>query len=141
MIGEDILVDSEALPWMPLGDGITYKVLRISEESGTWSSIMRMEAGSCFAPHKHLGAADFYVLRGALHYRAGTAKAGHYGYEPLGMVHGRTTCDEETIFLFNAYGPIAFFDEEGRVQNILDWEFVKNQLEGKSEASFSGGAS
>jgi 2,4'-dihydroxyacetophenone dioxygenase len=128
---KDILLRTEDLPWMPLGPGTWYKLLRTSAETGTWSALLKMEAGSRFAPHKHLGAAEFYVLKGALEYRAGIARAGDYGYEPLGVEHGATTCSEETVITFTAYGPIVFYNEDGSIQMILDWEFVNKQHAGE----------
>src|SRR5438876_985333 len=84
---KDLLVRGKDLPWHPLGPGTWFKLLRASEETGVWTSLIKMEAGSRFAPHKHLGAAEFFVIRGEFDYRAGTAKAGDYGYEPLGAIH------------------------------------------------------
>ncbi|MGE0680840.1 MAG: 2,4'-dihydroxyacetophenone dioxygenase family protein [Candidatus Binatia bacterium] len=135
---QDILLNAEELHWMSLGSGTWYKLLRVSPETGQWSALLKMEPGARFAPHKHLGAADFYVLKGALEYRAGVARTGYYGYEPLGVEHGATTCSEETIITFNAYGPIIFYNEDGSVSMILDWEFVSKQASGeKVSANFS----
>jgi 2,4'-dihydroxyacetophenone dioxygenase len=135
---QDILLSSDKLDWMPLGPGTSYKLFRVSPETGQWSALLKMEPGARFAPHKHLGAADFYVLKGALEYRAGIARAGDYGYEPLGVEHGATTCSEETIITFNAYGPIIFYNEDGSPSMILDWEFVQKQATGtKVDAQFS----
>ena len=135
---QDILLSSDQLAWMPLGPGTWYKLFRVSPETGTWSALLKMEPGSRFAPHKHYGAADFFVLKGALEYRAGVAKEGDYGYEPLGVEHGATTCSEETVIWFNAYGPIIFHNEDGSPGMVLDWEFVKNQAAGtKVDPKFS----
>jgi anti-sigma factor ChrR (cupin superfamily) len=124
---KDILIHGDSLPWMPLGAGTWYKLFRVSPETGQWSALLKMEPGARFAPHKHFGAADFYVLKGALEYRAGIAREGDYGYEPNTVEHGATTCSEETIITFTAYGPIVFYNEDGSPGMILDWEFVKNQ--------------
>jgi 2,4'-dihydroxyacetophenone dioxygenase len=135
---KDILIHSDELSWMPLGPGTSYKLFRVSPETGQWSGLIKMESGARFAPHKHYGAADFYVLKGALEYRAGIASAGDYGYEPNTVEHGATTCSEETIITFTAYGPIIFYNEDGTPGFVLDWEFVKNQAEGaKVDPKFS----
>jgi len=135
---KDILIHSDELAWMPLGPGTSYKLFRVSPETGQWSGLIKMEPGARFAPHKHYGAADFYVLKGALEYRAGVASAGDYGYEPNTIEHGATTCSEETIITFTAYGPIIFYNEDGTPGFVLDWEFVKNQAEGaKVDPKFS----
>jgi len=132
---QDVLLSTGTLPWRPLGPGTWYKLLRVSEETGAWSALLKMEPGARFSPHKHFGAAEFYVLKGALEYRAGIAREGDYGYEPLGVEHGATTCSEETVITFTAYGPIIFYNEDGSVSMILDWEFVKQQAAGENVAA------
>jgi anti-sigma factor ChrR (cupin superfamily) len=135
---QDILIQSDDVQWFPLGPGTSYKLFRVSPETGQWSGLIKMEAGARFAPHKHYGAAEFFVLKGALEYRAGIARAGAYGYEPNTVEHGATTCAEETVITFTAYGPIIFYNEDGTPGLILDWEFVKKQAEGvKVDPKFS----
>lgn len=118
----EILVQTRDIAWETMGEGVGIKILRVSEETGQWTGLIRMEAGATFAAHKHLGAADGYILQGELEYRVGTAAAGSYLYEPLGAEHEATTCSEETILFFTAYGPIVFHAEDGSVAQILSYE-------------------
>jgi anti-sigma factor ChrR (cupin superfamily) len=135
---KDLLVRGKDLPWHPLGPGTWFKLLRVSEETGVWTSLIKMEAGSRFAPHKHLGAAEFFVIRGEFDYRAGTAKAGDYGYEPLGAIHGATTCTVESEYVITTYGPIAFLNEDGSVQMLYDFAAAK-KLWDEQQAGKAGG--
>jgi len=135
---KDLLVRCKDLPWHPLGPGTWFKLLRVSEETGVWTSLIKMEAGSRFAPHKHLGAAEFFVIRGEFDYRAGTAKTGDYGYEPLGAVHGATTCTVESEYVITTYGPIAFLNEDGSVQMLYDFAAAK-KLWDEQQAGKAGG--
>jgi 2,4'-dihydroxyacetophenone dioxygenase len=135
---KDFLVRGKDLPWHPLGPGTWFKLLRVSEETGVWTSLIKMEAGSRFAPHKHLGAAEFFVIRGEFDYRAGTAKAGDYGYEPLGAIHGATTCTVESEYVITTYGPIAFLNEDGSVQMLYDFAAAK-KLWDEQQAGKAGG--
>ena len=134
---QDLLVRCKDMPWHTLGPGTYFKLLRVSEETGTWTSLVKMEAGSRFAAHKHLGAAEFFVLKGAFEYRAGTAKAGDYGYEPLGAVHGATTCTIESEYVITTYGPIAFLNEDGSLQMVYDFDAAK-RLWDEQQAGKSG---
>lgn len=134
---KDLLVRCKDLPWHPLGPGTWFKLLRVSEETGIWTSLVKMDVGARFAAHKHLGAAEFYVIKGAIDYRAGTAKEGDYGYEPLGAIHGATTCVEETEFIITTYGPIAFLNEDGSVQMMYDFSEAK-KLWDEQQAGKSG---
>lgn len=123
---QETLVDAESLPWIPVGEGLGMKVLRWSSETGHWSALISMKAGRSFPPHKHLGAADFYVLQGGFAYRGGEAHAGFYGYEPIGAYHDATTAVEDTIYTFNSYGPIGFTDADGKVVNVMSWEAIRD---------------
>jgi anti-sigma factor ChrR (cupin superfamily) len=129
----EILVQTDDLDWQIMGEGVGIKILRVSEETGQWTGLIRMEAGATFAAHKHLGAADGYVLKGCLEYRVGVAETGSYLYEPLGAVHEATTCSEETVILFSAYGPIVFHAEDGSVTQILSYETALALREGAKE--------
>lgn len=129
---EDILIQTRDLPWAPLGEGVSIKILRVSEETGFWSALIEMQPGSQFAPHKHYGAADFYVLKGKLVYRAGEATEGCYGYEPLGVVHDSTTAPEETLLYFNSYGPVIFYNADGSIAQMLNYETALELSQGGS---------
>lgn len=131
--GSEILVQTGDLKWESMGDGVGIKVLRVSEETGQWTALIRMEPGATFAAHKHFGAADGYITKGKLEYRVGSASAGSYLYEPLGAVHDATTCSAETEILFTSYGPIIFYNEDGSVAQILSYETAQALLQGSKE--------
>lgn len=116
----EVLVDCTTLPWVPLADGIDFRLLNTSKESGRWTVIFRAQAGSSFGIHRHLAAGEYYVLTGRMTYRMGEAKAGTYGYEPLDAIHELTSFPEYTELLFTNYGPVAFLGEDGSVETILD---------------------
>ena len=42
----DVLVKTTDLPWVPLAEGIDYRILRTSPETGTWTVLLRAQAGS-----------------------------------------------------------------------------------------------
>ena len=129
----EILTQTEDMTWNVMGDGIGIKVLRVSEETGQWTALIRQDAGSTFAPHKHLAPADFYVLKGALEYRMGRAPAGSYAYEPLGAIHDETTCSEETMYIFTAHGPVIFYNEDGSVSQVLSHENILEIVNGTAQ--------
>ena len=117
---QELLVNTEDLPWKPMGEGSWGKVLRVCAETGAWTVLFRQEADTFAPPHRHLAAAEFYVIRGCLEYRGGVAKAGHFGREPLGALHERTSFPEETIYLFTSYGPLAMLGPDGGIVGTID---------------------
>ena len=115
------------MPWIPFGEGIDYKILRTSAETGDWTVLFRGEKGATFAPHVHYGAGEYLMLKGAIEYRMGIARAGDYGYEPLGVFHEHTTFLEDSELWFTNHGPIAFVDADMNTIMILDWKFFADQ--------------
>lgn len=119
----DILRRAETIQWISFAPGIDYKVLRTSAETGVWTVMFRCAKGSGFPPHFHHGAGEYLLTKGVMDYRAGTARAGDYGYEPLGVFHERTTFLEDSELLFTNHGPIAFVNPDMSIQTMLDWKF------------------
>jgi anti-sigma factor ChrR (cupin superfamily) len=119
-----LLVDTEAMEWDETGGGNAIKVLWASEETGAWTALIKSAAGQVNAPHVHLGPANFLVLSGAIEYRGGFARTGSYIYEPVGAVHDATTTPDETIYLSNVFGPLAFLDAAGKVSHVSSGEHM-----------------
>ncbi|MCY1044205.1 cupin domain-containing protein [Corallococcus sp. bb12-1] len=122
----DVLVHTADVEWKPLGPGTSYRLLRVSSETGVWSAILKMEKGAVFAPHRHLAPAEIFILSGATQDRHGTTRPGDYEFEPLGAEHPATTALEESIIHFTAHGPIAFYNDKGGIEMLLDSEFFLN---------------
>ena len=125
---EELNIDVNALPWMPTSDGGWGKVLRACPETGIWTVLFKQEAGTHVPPHKHLAAADLYVLQGCIDYRGGIARAGHFAREPMGAVHEKTSFPEETVYLFTSYGPLAMYGPDGEIVRITDAELMHKLL-------------
>jgi len=111
----DILIRTDELAWQPTFPGGWIKPLRNCETTGQWTQLLKLEAGAAVPPHYHLGAGEFIVLSGELHYASGTAKVGDYGYEAIGAHHEKTHALEETVIFFVGHGPLAMLDDEGRI--------------------------
>lgn len=120
-----LLVRPDDTKWIETEGGNSLKVLRVSEETGSWSALFKAAAGTVNPPHVHLGPADFYVISGSIEYRGGVARAGDWVYEPNGAEHESTQHSEETVYLGNVHGPIAFYGEDGEVAYVQDWRSIK----------------
>jgi 2,4'-dihydroxyacetophenone dioxygenase len=136
----DGIVRTSDTEWRPLGPGTSYKLLRVSEETGVWSAILKMEKGAVFAPHKHLGAAEIYILSGSTQDRLGITRPGDYEFEPVGAEHPATTALEESLIHFTAHGPIAFHDDMGRIVMLLDSEFFLKAQQQEPQYSYKKAA-
>lgn len=132
MTGLEGKVSTADLPWIDLGTGLEgnrIKVLRISEETGSYSLLIHARAGTVNQAHVHSGPADFYILQGRLEYRLGEAKAGDWMYEPAGAVHDATTATEDTLYLANVHGPVIFHKPDGSLDYVQDWRTIKGLAE------------
>ena len=125
-------VAAEEGKWIPMGTGLEgneFKVLRISEETGAFSIMIRAPKGTVNQAHIHSGPADFYIIEGELEYRAGVAKKGDWMYEPAGAYHEATTHTQDTLYLANVHGPVIFQKEDGSIDYVLDWRLIKQLVE------------
>jgi quercetin dioxygenase-like cupin family protein len=140
-------VDTRKVPWISTDalPGMGLKVLRVSEDSGFISLIVRHNGVA--PPHTHLGSSDFLVLSGRLGYRAGPPEGygpGVWIFEPAGARHDETqrVTDEDLIYTANVYGPIIFDSGRGTpVEAVMSWmeylelarangvELVRNSLD------------
>ena len=128
--GFGTLVHPDELEWVETPGGNAVKVLRVSPETGSWSALFRAAKGTVNPPHVHLGPADFFMLSGVMEYRGGVSRAGDWIYEPNGAEHESTHHPEETLYLANVHGAIAFYGEassDGGARPIMalsDWRSV-----------------
>jgi len=145
-------VDTRDVPWIvnPGLPDIALKILRVSEETGVTSLIVRHNGVA--GPHYHLGAADFLVLSGRIGYRAGPPEgygAGVWFFEPAGARHEATQRigeDEDLIYTANVYGPVQFDDGPGTpIAAIQSWMQYKELADASGvtlvQNTFAGDAS
>lgn len=111
----DILIRTQDVSWVPAFPGAWIKPLRSCDVSGQWTQLLKLEAGASLPPHFHLGAGEFIVLEGELHYASGIARVGDYGYEALGAYHAETRAAVETVLFYVGHGALAMLDERGKI--------------------------
>ena len=128
-------IDTRQVPWAvnPKTPDFGMKVLRVSEETGVTSLIVRHNGVA--GPHYHLGASDFLILNGRIGYRAGPPAGygpGVWFFEPAGARHEATQRigTEDLIYTANVYGPLQF--DHGRstpITAVLSWVQYKRLAE------------
>lgn len=120
-------VDTKQVPWgiLPTLPNIGLKILRVSEDNGTVSLIVRHTGVA--GGHTHLGSSDFLVLNGYIGYRAGPPEGygpGVWFFEPSGARHEATQSvgEDELIYTANVYGPLVFDEGKGTpITAVLSW--------------------
>lgn len=128
---QDTYIHTSSEQWLPFSDGIEFKLLRTTQETGAWTALFKCAVGSKFARHEHLGAGEYLMVSGKMEVRGGvqnggiTAYPGDYGYEPNGVIHDHTEFPEESILYFTNNGPIRFMDEQNTTVFVLDWQALR----------------
>lgn len=138
---EDTYIATKKMPWLQFGEGIDFKVLRTSQETGAWTVLFRCAKGSSFNPHRHLGGGEYFMLKGRMEVRGGadkggiTATAGDYGYEPNGVLHDETSFPEETELYFTNFGAIQFLTPELEPDFVLDFAMLEELTKNAAKAA------
>ena len=115
----DLLIRSDDLEWRPAFPGAWFKQLRNCEVTGQWTQLLKLDAGASLPPHFHLGAGEFIVLSGELHYASGIARPGDYGFEAMGALHEETSAPVETVLFYVGHGALAMLDENGKINGAM----------------------
>lgn len=115
----DVALDSEQIPWIPNGQGFSFKPLQFWAATGTWANLVRLEPGGQIRRHVHAGGQVFaYVLEGSWHYleHDWIATPGSWVWEPPGDVHTLEVLGEEPmVTLFVVSGVIQYLDDDDQV--------------------------
>ncbi len=110
-------LDTERVPWIPLGPGESFKPLRFLPGDRGRVLLLRLEPGTVVPRHRHLGEVHGYNLAGRRRLDTGDVIGpGGYVYEPAGNVDSWTAVgDEPVIVLITAYGAMEYLGENGEV--------------------------
>jgi hypothetical protein len=115
------------IPQMP---GTSMKPLRVSRETGAFTVLMKVKAGTTQPPHVLLGMSDTFIISGKLAYNKGPLKGeigpGVWGYTPANAKMEGNTAVEDTEYVATFHGPIAFLNADGSVSSLLTGADVMN---------------
>lgn len=99
--------------WLPAGDaGVSFKLLYTDRERGTFTTLVRMEAGASIPAHRHLGVEQCLVIEGDLRAGGVEMSAGDFNCSLPGSVHEELTTAGGALFLI--VGPERYEVVEAR---------------------------
>jgi acetylacetone-cleaving enzyme len=119
-------------PWAPFPEafsegGITWKLLHVSPDMGSWTAVFECPKGSSFNAHIHTGPGEYFLYQGRMDVRGGsdaggdTASAPGYGYESSGARHDKTYFPIDSAFYMTFLGPLAFITPGGEPIANIGW--------------------
>lgn len=118
-------VDTNLLPWIAIPEvpGMSLKTMRASAETGSYSVIVKLDAGAKMPAAVYLSGMDLTLLSGQITYRQDDQESlvtpGTWGYISANSKVAEMRADEESEFLANFYGAVAFLDEHHAITSIL----------------------
>ncbi|KAF5486960.1 Acetylacetone-cleaving enzyme [Colletotrichum siamense] len=114
-------VNCNTLPWLPLAPKIWIKLVKLQPATGAHTVIIRAEPGGVLPPHRHIEAAEIFVLKGTGdHPQTGHFAEGDFVSESKGAVHDPLVFEVETEMLMTSQGPSVFLDEQGNDLYTMD---------------------
>ena len=123
--GVEGAIDTNRLTWLktPNLEGVFAKPLRGSLESGCFTVMLKIKAGSALPRAVFLGGMDMWVLSGRLVYVQDGGKSllepGVWGYVAANSRVEKIEAEDDAELLVNFYGAAAFLGDNGSVQSVL----------------------
>jgi hypothetical protein len=134
-----VIVDVQALEWMPTGfNGTEVKVLRLNDDF-CYIDLYRAKGGLVGPSHVHVGPTEVYFLSGEVETVAGVAGKDHWVLEPAGAMHraSKSFVGERTITdavsLNHVSGPMAFIGPDGTVPPLVYGQSLKTMMTGDNK--------
>jgi len=114
---DEIMAYDRDIPWVPLGEGKTFKPLRFFKEDGGFVELLKLEPGAEIPWHKHTGLVHAYNLQGSRKLDSGEIIGpGDYVFEPPGNVDKWQAVGEVPLVVFVLLeGAVQYVDSAGHV--------------------------
>ena len=114
-------VDPNAIPWIPLGEGKSFKPLRFFRDDRGFTELLRIEPGTVIPLHRHTGEIHAFNLEGTRELGTGEIiRPGDYVYEPAGNVDTwKAVGDVPCIIFVTVEGAVEFLADDLSVERSV----------------------
>lgn len=118
-------LDTNKLPWIPAPgvEGMFLKPLRASSETGFFSVIVKLQAGTSIPGSVYLGGMDMLMLSGSMSYTVeedvARLESGVFGYIAANYRTGLLQAHEDSELVVNYHGAVVFLNDAGKVSSML----------------------
>jgi 2,4'-dihydroxyacetophenone dioxygenase len=120
--------DAAGIPWIPLGDGVSFKPLRFLPGNRGRVLLLRLEPGTVVPRHRHTGEVHAFHLEGQrkLLETGEIVEAGDYVYEPAGNTDSWMAVGDTPLTVFiTVRGAVEYLDERDQVIHRDDTESMR----------------
>lgn len=121
----------DAVPWVPLSPGKSFKPLRFLREDRGFVELLRLEPGETIPLHRHTGETHAFNLEGSRALCTGeTIGPGGYVYEPPGNTDSwRVVGDAPLVVLVVVLGAVEYLGPDGAVTHRYTAQTLKEIYE------------
>jgi quercetin dioxygenase-like cupin family protein len=113
-------IADNAVPWVPLSDGKSFKPLRFLSGNRGFVEMLRLEPGASMPRHRHTGEVHAFNLEGSRQLCTGEIiNPGDYVYEPAGNVDSwKNIGDRPLVILVIVMGAVENLGPGDSVTNV-----------------------
>lgn len=121
-------IPHRTVPWVPLGEGRSFKPLRFLRDDRGFVELLRLEPGVAIPLHRHTGETHALNLEGTRELSTGEVIGpGDYVYEPEGNVdEWKVVGDVPLVVLVVVMGAIEYLDSNGAVTRRYSAETLRD---------------
>ena len=92
-------VHSGEAEWKEAAPGMWLKVLHADPSRDRMTALARMDPGCAYAPHRHAGAEELFVLEGTCNCGGRVLQVGDYHRAEAGSIHYETSTQDGCLML------------------------------------------
>ena len=107
----------DSIPWVPIGEGKSFKPLRFFNDNRAFTELLRIEPGTVIPLHRHTGEIHAFNLEGTRELCTGEIiRPGDYVYEPAGNVDTwKAIGDVACVIFVTVGGAVEFLADDNSV--------------------------
>ncbi|WP_349357351.1 cupin domain-containing protein [Stappia sp.] len=123
------LVRAEHIPWTEWAlPGTEFKLLDYDRNRSYSVILLRISPDAPAVRHKHMGAANAFILEGGFSYEHGTIRAGQFMVEAGGVSHTPQIHPDGCTLLGFMYGAVVGLNEDDSIAGLVDVDWMIDQV-------------
>jgi len=118
----------DGIPWVPLGEGRSFKPLRFLSGNRGFVELLQIEPGTVIPRHRHTGEVHAINLEGSRELCTGELIGpGDYVYEPVGNTDSwRVVGDVPCVIFVTVMGAVEFLGPDNTVTRSVSGDSLKS---------------
>ena len=116
-----LIIRAAQVPWTPWTlPGTWFKLLDYDHNHSYTVILLKIASDAPPVMHKHIGAANAYIISGGFGYEHGHVYAGDFMCEAGGVTHTPTAHPEGCVLLGFMHGAVQGFNADGSIAGVVD---------------------